>query len=239
MKKFLGYMFCACLLMSTSAAFSDNHLDGTVKFQNGEKYAGCVYGESGPVMEWVYEYDRYGRGTKVWKAVPCGIAWEGKGLFQKPIERRGGLYLHKEVDLYDLQRAYSCCTSDQTRLAICKTYGSPPDLNTCSDYLDAMWGDLPGGGFQDEANLAAQFGCIKAISGNVPDYRNWLLSSEYHGRMDKLFEACVESEGLIESAISHMFDFLRDGEGGCLWNKPDEDFCAGSRREEGGWKVVK
>jgi hypothetical protein len=244
MNKLLGHLICASLLMSTSAALSDNHLDGTVKFQNGEKYAGCVYGQNGKNIRYVIDLDKYEKDQNrnvskdLKKEVSeCGIAWEGKGLYHLVVDRGGGLTLEKEDELFDLQKAYNCCTTDETRLAICKREIMVVDTNSCPDYLDSMRGNLPGGVQQPEANDAAEYGCIKAVSGNVADYKEWLLSSEYHGRLDKLFEVC-EQKGTIESAISHMFDFLRD-ETGCLWNSPDDDFCAGSRRREGGWEVTK
>lgn len=242
MKKFPGYMFCACLLMSTSAALSDNHLDRTVKFRNGEKYAGCVYGPSGTNFSYVFNQQRYANdpnrdyNAAVDKVVTeCGSAWEGKGLYQAVLET-GGAYIgteemHHWKDLVvDLQTAYNCCTTDETRLGFCKEQSDwlRRGNYSCADYLETMRGNLPGHIEQPDANAAAAIGCMKALGEDVPDYKEWLTSSKYHARIDKIWEEC-EKSNMINATISHMFDFLRD-ETDCLWNNPDKDFCGGSRR---------
>lgn len=223
MKKYLSHIICASLVMSTSAALSDSHLDQTVKFQNGEAYAACVYGEGGIVTE---------KTGVVGQWRQCGVAWEGIGLYETFFHKQGTSFM-----TFDLQSAYICCNNDDTRLAICSEQNKYGDYLVCSGYLDSMRGNLRDGTQQTDANDAALYGCIMAVSGNVTEYKEWLLSSKYHGRLDLLYEACMETEDLVYAAISKMFDYLRD-ETFCLWNNPDKDFCKGSRRKNTRWLVT-
>ena len=221
MQKLLGAAICA-FLISTSTALSDDHLDGSIKFQNGQEWANCVYGQDAQIAygRFINETDREQRS--------CGSGWEGTGLYQARITERYG-WGH----VWDLQTAYNCCVHrDDPRSAICaqqlnESAGSIP-WSSCGDYLDTMRGNAPDGVGQPEANEAMLYACIRAISGVDSDQEEWFRTSKYQGNMDRLLEDCKDEDALAK-AIPNMFDYLRDHTK-CLWNNPDDDFCDGSRR---------
>jgi hypothetical protein len=236
MQNFLGYLISIGLLMAPSVVLSDSHLESSVKFQSGENYAGCVYGPEGANE---HKWERAGSSGTLhfFREEKCGTGWEGRGLFQVIVDDQ--IY-------FDLQKAYNCCVyNDDPRSKLCddpstagKASAWTVSWGQCAEYLDTMWGNSPDGILQEEANVAAEYACEKAIS-EVPDaYKDFLLSSKTHGRLDKVLEFC-KMPVVLSRAIPHMFDFLRDNTG-CLWNSPDDNFCAGSRRNfrlgaEFGW----
>jgi hypothetical protein len=64
----------------------------------------------------------------------CGIAWEGKGLFNISARARFAFRPIWSEDL-DLQQAYLCCTEDQTRKNICNQTHTWVTWDHCEDYV--------------------------------------------------------------------------------------------------------
>jgi hypothetical protein len=63
----------------------------------------------------------------------CGIAWEGKGLFNISARANYAFTQIWDEDL-DLQQAYLCCTEDQTRKNIC-AHSTWITWDHCEDYV--------------------------------------------------------------------------------------------------------
>ena len=106
MKKIFGTLVVACAILAASNAIADSD-----KSSSGRDGVQCIAG-----------------GESV-----CGIAWEGKGLFEiRTRAETGGAVT------MDLQMAYTCCTEDKTRRAICDKKVTSAGLfvaEYCYDYL--------------------------------------------------------------------------------------------------------
>jgi hypothetical protein len=238
MKNRLINLICVSFLISSSPALSDNHLDHTPKFQDGEKYANCVYGPGAEVTVKQEFPGAFGATEIVDQERHCGSGWEGAFLYQAFVKVRMNL----ASTVWDLQTAYNCCVhTDDPRSKVCDEMGGRSGTGAtfftswgqCAEYFGTMLGNVANVLpviQQPEANEAVKMACIRAISGRG-DFNNgedWLINTDYHNRDDKLFEDCFKEEYLSKAA-PYVFDYLRDYTG-CLWNNPDDRFCSGSRR---------
>lgn len=234
MKNRLMNLICVGFLITSSPAFSDNHLDRTLKFQDGERFANCVYGEGAIIKLQSEKPGNWGKMERYEYERKCGIGWEGAGLYQAFIIN------FPDETLWDLQKAYNCCVySGDPRGKACAEVDNEHPSNiywsTCSNYLGTLLGNVANVLpviQQPEANEAVKMACIRAILGNkdfsADENDKELIKKGYHNRDGKLFEDCFKEE-YLSMAAPWVFDYLRDYTG-CLWNKPDKSFCSGSRR---------
>jgi hypothetical protein len=221
----------------SSISFADDHLENSKKFIGGERYKNCVYGPGGTI-EYTQIYTNPETGEKDTNEafIECGSGWEGRGLWQTFITSRDGEHL------WDLQRAYNCCiTSDDPRNGVCNTVEHTDAANVswdaCTTYVGTLMGNVPSAlppVRQRHANEAVKMACMAVLGGDAEmhverdreKYEEFLTNPEYHGRFDLMYQVCFKDIGRL---VPVVFDYLRD-QTPCLWNKPDEDFCGGSRR---------
>ena len=238
MKNRLMNLICVGFLISSSPAFSDNHLDRTVKFQDGERYANCVYGETGEVTVKQEVPGAFFTTNIVDHERQCLSGWEGAFLYQAFVSNRANM----GSSLWDLQTAYNCCvhTGEDRSKKCAEMYpGGAVTLVTswgsCAEYLGTLLGNVANVLpviQQPEANEAVKMACIRAILGNkdfsADENDEDLIKKGYHNRDGKLFVDCFKEE-YLSMATPWVFDYLRDHTD-CLWNNPDKSFCSGSRR---------
>ena len=220
MKKILGV-----LLFASSALTASNAIADSVKTSSSRDGVQCIDG-----------------GEK-----ECGIAWEGRSLFQ--IDARAKTILSVAPGLaaldgwdenLDLQMAYLCCTGDETRRNICDKTHKWVVAAHCTDYVGKFFHSDSMLATYDKINNLVSAGPLEVWptwSKRIRDLTNDIASSNRSGSartMQECMEGTVEYGASIldiamgnyvaEKCVAAIFDTLRD-ESTCLWNNANGEFC--------------